>query len=104
MVLSTRAVTELRAGLVLISPVYQVTVLAGVPATSEVALANGGPATRIGGWPASTSKKLCAAATAEAAVSCVPASVETAVVSAAWRLAAVARGVAPMGNWLVSLG
>ena len=40
-----------------------------VPATSAVAVLNGGPATRIGGWPAPTSKKSCAAATAEAAES-----------------------------------
>ena len=86
----------------LISPVYQVTVFAGVPATSAVAVANGGPATRMGGWPTSMSKKSCAAAIADAAVSCVPASVLTDWVSAACRLAAVAAGFAPIVN--VSVG
>ena len=67
---STRAVAVARAGSVPSSPVYQVTVLAGVPATSAVAVA-GGPLTRCG----VPLKKLSAAATAEAAASAVLASV-----------------------------
>src|SRR5437588_2006513 len=63
-----------------------------------VAVLNGGPATRIGGCPASTSKKLFAAAIAEAADSEVAASLPTAVVSEACRLAAVAFGLAPTVN------
>ena len=49
-------------------------------------------------------KKLLAAAMAEAAGSAVWARFETALVSAAWRLVAVAAGVAPMVNWLAAGG
>src|SRR5437762_10821247 len=95
---STLATAVPRAESVPISPVYQVTVSAEVPATRLVAVFNGGPATRIGGWPASTSKKLFAAAIAEAADSEVAASLPTAVVRDDWKLAAVAADVAPMVN------
>src|SRR6187399_125404 len=80
-----------------ISPVYQVTVLDAVPAVSAVAV-KGDPATRIGGWPAVTSKNMCAAATADAADSDVAASLPTDVVSAACRFVAVCAGVDPMVN------
>ena len=69
-----------------------------VPATSAVALSNGGPATRIGGWPASTLKKLFAAAIAEAADSEVAASLPTDVFSALRKLVEVAAVDAPMVN------
>ena len=87
-----------RAGSVPISPVYQVTVLLDVPATSAVAVERASPATRIGGWPAPTLKKLSAAAIAEAADSDVAASFCVAVVSEACRFAAVALTLAPMVN------
>ena len=74
-----------------ISPVYQVTVLDAVPAASAVAV-KGDPATRIGGWPAVTSKNMCAAAIAEAADSEVAASLPTEVVSAAWQVRRGLRG------------
>src|SRR6516164_3880491 len=90
------AVAVLRGGALPASPVYQFTVFAAVPATSDGAVPKGGPLTRCGGWVASVLKKLFAAAIAEAAVNAVAASVETAVVSAALRLVAVAAGVAPM--------
>src|SRR5436305_12201982 len=82
---STLATAAPRAGSVPISPVYQLTVLAGVPATSDVALSNGDPSTRIGGWPASTLKKLFAAAIVEADDSDVAASFWTAAVRATWK-------------------
>ena len=44
----TWAVAVCSAGVAPFSPVYQKTVLAAVPATSAVAVANGGPATRSG--------------------------------------------------------
>src|SRR3989304_3566233 len=96
---STRAIPVLRAALVPASPVYHVTVLALVPAMSEVAVSNGGPLTRCGGVAASTSKKLLAAATAEAATNDVSASFVTVAVKADRRLAAVAAGVVPIVNW-----
>src|SRR5881394_1005129 len=96
---STLATAVPRAESVPISPVYQVTVLAGVPAMRDVALLNGGPFTRIGGWPASTSKKLFAAAIVEAADSEVAASFWTAPVRAAWKFVAVSLGNVPIVNW-----
>src|ERR1700681_2618577 len=92
----TCAVAVWRAGVLPESPVYQNTVLAAVPLTSDVAVLNGGPFTRCGGFEL---KKLLAAATAEAAGSAVCARLPTAVVSAACKLPAVAAGVAPMANW-----
>src|SRR5437868_4414462 len=80
-----------------ISPVYQVTVFAAVPATSAVEV-NGDPETRIGGSPTPMSKKSCAAAIDEAAVSEVAASVLTEELSTAWKLALVAATLAPMVN------
>ena len=74
---------------------YQNTVLALVPLTSDVAELKGGPLTRCGG---SELKKLLAAASADAAGSAVPVKVETAPLSAVCRLIAVAPGVAPMVN------
>src|ERR1700741_529240 len=89
-----RAVAVPRAGPGPFSPVYQPTVSVGVPATSAVAVVNGGPATRCGGLP----KKSLLAATAEAAVSEVSASLSTAAVSAASRLSAVVPGAGAMVN------
>src|SRR3981081_4334191 len=100
---SMRAVTEVR-GFADIAPVYQLTVLAAVALTRAVAVVNGGPTTRWAVCVGLTSKKLCAAWTVEAAVNCVAASVRTAFVSAACRLAAVAAGVAPTVNELTSGG
>src|SRR5262249_44454546 len=85
-------------------PVYQATVLADVPLVSWVAVANGGPMTRCGGWPASTSKKLCAASAVGAARRWVSGGGCPPVVSAACRLAAVAAGFAPITNVLVGGG
>ena len=78
------------------SPVYQETVLAGVPATSDVAdvSADDEAFTRIGG----SSKKLFDAATAEAATSDPLESVLTEVVSAVLRFEAVAVESVPMAN------
>src|SRR4051812_16596986 len=90
-----RAVTDVR-GFADMAPVYQLTVLAAVALARAVAVANGGPTTRWAAWAGPTSKKLCAACTVEAAVSCVAARVRTEFVSAACRLAAVAAGVAPI--------
>ena len=73
---------------------YQDTVFADVPATSAVAVSNGGPATRCG----VPLKKLSAAATAEAAVSAVLASSPTAAVSAVCKLVAVAAAVRSIVN------
>src|SRR6202034_996340 len=98
------AVAVPSAGVEPASPVYQETVFWLVPATREVAVANGGPSTRKGGLAASVLKKSFAAAMAEAAVSDVPAMVLTPLVSAAWRLVAVAAGVAPMVNCPVAGG
>src|SRR6266540_4353883 len=89
-----RAVAVARAGSVPVSPVYQLSVSDGVPATNAVAVSNGGPTTRCGG----SLKKSLEAATAEAAESEVPASLPTAAVSAVCRLAAVTSLVAPMAN------
>src|SRR5213083_2939250 len=61
---STRAVAVARAGSLPSSPVYHVTVSAGVPATRPVAVSNGGPPTRWGGWVESTLKKSLAAVAA----------------------------------------
>src|SRR5580700_8259900 len=91
----TCATAVWRAGVAPDSPVYQNTVSAVVPLCSAVAVLNGGPATRCGGFEL---KKLLAAATADAAGSVVCARLPTAVVSAACKLAAVAAGVAPMAN------
>ena len=96
--MSARAMAVERAGSLPASPIYQDTVLLVVPSTSAVAVSNGGPATRCGGWPASTLKKSSPAACAEAAVSAVPASVPSDWVRAARRLVAVAVGVPPMVN------
>src|ERR1700692_3336118 len=48
------------------SPVYQVTVFAGVPATCDVALPNGEPATRSGGTAAGAAAPRPSAANAAA--------------------------------------
>src|SRR5262245_19004716 len=90
---STRAVAVARAGSTPISPVYQDTVLAGVPATNAVAVA-GGPLTRCG----VPLKKLSAAAMAEAAASDVLASVWIEPVKAVCRLAAVVAASTPIVN------
>src|SRR5215472_1750197 len=92
----TGAVAVCRAGSAPFSPVYQNTVLAGVPATSDVAVSNGGPLTRCGGFEL---KKSLAAAIAEAAGSAVCARLVTALPSAACKLAAVSAGVVPIVNW-----
>ena len=97
----TCAVAVCSAGVLPFSPVYQNTVFAGVPFTSDVAVSYGGPATSCGG---SELKKLLAAAMAEAAGSAVCARLLTALVSAACRLVAVAAGVAPMVNWFAPGG
>src|SRR5258705_10193995 len=101
---SIRAIAVDRAALVPSSPVYQLTVLVLVPATSEVAVSNGGPLTRCGGFDASTLKKSLAASTAEAATNDVSASFATAAVREDCKLAAVAAGVAPMVNWFAAGG
>ena len=67
----------------LISPVYQIKVLVVVPATWLVAESKGGPFTRSGGEVAFPSKNSLEAATEEAAVSAVAASVPSAPVRAA---------------------
>src|ERR1700744_4394564 len=82
------------SGVALLPPVYQDTVLADVPATSDVEVA-GVPLTRITGLPL---KKLLAAAIADAAGSAVLARLPTAVVRALWTLASVALASAPMVN------
>src|SRR5579864_5663348 len=84
-----------RAGVAPDSPVYQNTVLAGVPATSDVEVA-GAPLTRNGGFEL---KKSLAAAIAEAAGSAVCARLVIALVSEICRLPAVALALAPMVNW-----
>src|SRR3954447_25488629 len=94
-----RATEVPRAGSVPASPVYHVTVSLGVPAIRLVALSNGGPATRCGGWGESVLKKSFEAAIADAAVSEVLASLPIEVVSAACRLPAVADAFGPMVNW-----
>src|SRR4051812_39656664 len=97
---STCAVAVARAGSEPLSPVYHKTVLALVPATSAVALSNGGPATRCGGLP----KKSLPARTAEAAISDVLASLPSELASVACRFAAVAAAVAPIVNWFAAGG
>ena len=69
------------------------TVLAGVPAVSVVAVAKPGPVTRMGGEP-SVVKKLFAAVSAEAVERVVDAALAIAPSSAAFRLIAVWPGVA----------
>ena len=55
---STRATAVPRAGSVPVSPVYQDTVFAAVPATRLVAVLNGGPPTRSGaGLPVTVAPK-----------------------------------------------
>ena len=71
-----------------------------MPATSAVAVSNGGPLTRSGGVAASMLKNSFDACTAEAAVSDVPASLPTASFSAVRRFVAVTSEVAPMVNSL----
>src|SRR5215468_1260380 len=96
-----RATAVERAGVAPASPAYQLTVLRLVPAVSVVAALNGvagGLATtRIGGL---LPKNSLAAWIDDAAASDVAASLPTEVVSAAWRLFAVAVVSAPMVNWL----
>src|SRR5579864_4173316 len=89
-----------RAGVAPDSPLYQNTVLALVPATSDVEVA-GGPLTRSGGFEL---KKSLAAATAEAAGSAVCARLVIALVNAVCRLPAVALALAPMVNWFAPGG
>src|SRR5580693_5857346 len=79
---------------VVVPPVYQETVFAAVPLTSEVAVSNGGPSTRCGG----EAKKLLVASIAEAATSEVFATVPIDDVRAFCRLVAVAADVVPMVN------
>src|ERR1700731_4330027 len=88
------------AGVAPDSPVYQNTVLAGVPATSDVKVA-GVPLTRSGGFEL---KKLLAAAIAEAAGKAVCARLAIAPDSAVCRLPAVTVALAPMVNWLAPGG
>src|SRR5580704_5760387 len=96
----TCAVAVCRAGVLPAPPVYQNTVLADVPATSDMDVA-GVPLTRSGGFEL---KKLLAAATADAAGSAVCARLVMALVSAAWILLAVAFALAPMVNWFAAGG
>ena len=79
---------------------YQNTVLAGVPATSDVEEA-GVPLTRSGGFEL---KKSLAAAIAEAAGNAVCARLAIAPDSAVCRLPAVAVALAPMVNWFAPGG
>src|SRR3984957_12306354 len=88
------------AGVAPDSPVYQNTVLAGVPATSDVEEA-GVPLTRSGGFEL---KKSLAAAIAEAAGNAVCARLVIAPDSAVCRLPAVAVALAPMVNWFAPGG
>src|ERR1700692_1135200 len=81
-----------RAGVAPDSPVYQITVLAGVPATSDVEEA-GAPLTRSGGFEL---KKSLAAAIAEAAGKAVCARLDIAPDSAGCRLPAGAVAVGRM--------
>src|SRR5580704_18351749 len=89
-----------RAGVAPDWPLYQITVLAGVPATSEVEVA-GAPLTRSGGFEL---KKSLAAAIADAAGSAVCARLAMAPDSAVCRLPAVTVALAPMVNWLAPGG
>src|SRR5882757_6644780 len=88
-----RATAVPRAGSGPVSPVYQESVFAGVPAMSDVAVLNGGPLTRCGGVLVKNSLD---AFRAEAATSAPFASAPTAVVKAALRLAALAVLLAPI--------
>src|SRR5580704_6016799 len=88
------------AGVLPDSPVYQNTVLAAVPATSDVEEA-GVPLTRSGGFEL---KKSLAAAIAEAAVNAVCARLVIAPDSAVCRLPAVRVALAPMVNWFAPGG
>src|SRR5208283_284202 len=81
-------------GLAAPPPVYQKTVLAGVPFTSDVAVSKGGPLTRNGG----ESKKLLEASIAEDATKAVFATVLIDEVRAVCKFEAVAAGVAPIVN------
>src|SRR5580704_1511617 len=89
-----------RTGVAPDSPVYQITVLAGVPATSDVEEA-GVPLTRSGGFEL---KKSLAAAIAEAAGNAVCARLVIAPDSAVCRLPAVRVALAPMVNWFAPGG
>src|ERR1700722_4962125 len=89
-----------RTGVAPDSPVYQITVLAAVPATSDVEVA-GAPLTRSGGFEL---KKSLAAAIADAAGRAVCARLAIALDSAVCRLPAVALALAPMVNWLAPGG
>src|SRR5258708_4704794 len=89
-----------RTGVAPDSPVYQNSVLALVPATSDVEEA-GVPLTRSGGVAL---KKLLAAAIAEAAGSAVCARLDIAPDSAVCRLPAVTLALAPMVNWFAPGG
>src|SRR5690349_10152494 len=93
-----RAVAVERAGSVPVSPVYQITVLAVVPAIVAVAVSKGGPSTRCGGLLLSALKKSLEADTADAAVSDVAPSLATPAVMAACRLVAVSATVGPTVN------
>src|SRR5665647_728675 len=83
------AVEVERAESVPVSPVYQITVLAAVPAVIAVAVSNGGPSTRCGGLLASPLKKSFDAVTADAAVSEVAPILVTPAVTAFCRFNAV---------------
>src|SRR5580704_4394321 len=100
----TWAVAVCSAGVEPFSPVYQNTVFAVVPFCKAVAVAKfaGEPGLTLCGG--SELKKLSAAAMAEAAGSAVCARLETALVSAACMLVAVAFAEAPMVNWPVPGG
>ena len=92
------AVAVARAGSAPISPVYQVTVSAGVPATNAVAVSNGGPATP-GRLARIDVEEIAGRHHRRGCRSEVAASLPTAAVSAVSRLPAVRSLVAPMANW-----
>ena len=100
-----RAVAVERADVAPASPVYQITVLAVVPAVTLVAVSKGGPATRCGGLLKSAPKKSFEAVTAEAALSELAARPQMVLVSSAvasWRR--LRSAWLPMANWLVPGG
>src|SRR5712691_6460018 len=99
-----RAVAVERAESLPASPVYQITVLAALPAIMPMAMSNGGPSTRWGGLLLSALKKSSDAVIDDAAVSEVAASLPIAVVSAVCRLAVVAAALAPIVNSLAPGG
>src|SRR6185312_761606 len=99
-----RAVAVARAGSLPASPVYQITVLAALPAVIAVAVAKGGPATRGGGLLASPLKNSLEACTAEAAASAPPASLPMPAVSEFLRFVVVDMASAPMVTWLAPGG